>query len=114
MAPDELRVDGAGDAVEVPVSLLLEELREEVDLEEEVPELVVELRGVPGESGVGDLVRLLDGVRDDRPSRLLAVPRALGPQARRQLAERDERGVRVHEERVTRSWWSRPRRPTCR
>ena len=78
MAPYELVVHRAGDAVEVPVSLLLEQQRQEVHLEEQVAELVVELRRVVRERGVGDLVGLFDGVRDDRASGLLAIPGALG------------------------------------
>ena len=43
-----------------------EQQREEVDLEEQVAELVEQLRVVIGERRVGDLVGLLDRVRDDR------------------------------------------------
>ena len=82
---DELLVDGARDRVEVAVALLLEQQRQEEDLEQQVAELVVELGRVVGERRVGDLVGLLDRVRDDRARRLLAVPGALGPQAPGQL-----------------------------
>ncbi len=91
MAADELRVHGAGDAVEVAVALLLEQQRQEVDLEEQVAELVVELGRIVGERRVGDLVGLLDRVRDDRARGLLAIPRALGAQAPGQLPELGER-----------------------
>ena len=121
VATDELGVHRAGDAVEIAVSLLLEQEREEVDLEEQVAELVVELRRVVGEGGVGDLVRLLDGVGDDRASRLLAVPRAFGAQAPGQRSKLGERRVRVlvHAAAVhagaTRPRWSRSlRRSRCR
>ena len=100
--------DGARDAVEVAVSLLLEQEREEVDLEEQVAELVEELGRVVGERGVGDLVGLLDGVRDDRASRLLAIPGALGAQAPGQLLELVERRVRRRATRRYRSCSSRP------
>ena len=60
---------------------LLQQQREEIDLEEQVAELVEQLRVVGRKCGVGDLVRLLDGVRDDRLRRLLAIPRALPAQA---------------------------------
>ena len=79
---DELLVNGAGDALEVAVALLLEEQREEVDLEEQVAELVGELGRIVADGGVRDLVRLLDGVRDDRARGLLAVPRAVGRRRR--------------------------------
>jgi hypothetical protein len=52
-----------------------------VDLEEDVAELVEELRVVAPVRRVGQLVRLLDGVRDDRPLVLFAIPRALDAQA---------------------------------
>ena len=72
---------------EVPRPALLEQEREEVDLEEDVAELVEQLGVVAAVGRVGELVGLLDGVRDDRPLVLLAVPRALDPQAPRQLVE---------------------------
>ena len=98
----ELFVYGPGDLVEVPFALLLEEQREEEHLEEEVAELVEELRGIVRERGVGDLVRLLDRVRDDRASRLLAIPGALGPEAPGQLTELAERAVCAHAADATR------------
>jgi len=83
-------VHGTGDVVEVALPLLLEEEREKEDLEEQVAELVAELDRVVGEGCVGDLVGLLDGVRDDRARGLLAVPGAFRPQAPGQLSELDE------------------------
>jgi hypothetical protein len=80
MPPDELRVDAARDLREVAGPALGEQQREKIDLEEQVAELVEQLRVVGRERGVGDLVRLLDGVRDDRLRRLLAIPRALPAQ----------------------------------
>src|ERR687888_613212 len=76
-AEDELGVDRLRDRLEVPVPLLAEEEREEVDLEEQVAQLVEQLLGPVGKGGVRDLVRLLDRVRDNRPGRLLAIPRAV-------------------------------------
>ena len=76
-----------GDLREVAGAALLEQQRQEVDLEEHVAELVEQLRVVAGVGGVGELVGLLDGVRDDRALVLLAVPRALDAQAARQLVE---------------------------
>src|SRR5262245_8736371 len=115
MPADELRVDRARDGLEVAVALLLEEKREEVDLEEQVAELVEELRGVVGVRGVGDLVRLLDRVRHDRARRLLAVPGAVAAQAPGQLLEVEKRLREWHPEDVTgsRSLWS-PGAPEAR
>ena len=77
MARDELRVDSSRHRGEIAVALLFEQEREEEDLEEQVAELVLELRRVTVQRSVGDLVGLLDRVRNDRPDRLLAVPRAV-------------------------------------
>ena len=48
VAADELRVHGAGDRFEIAVPLLLEQQGEEVRLEQQVAELVEELRRVAG------------------------------------------------------------------
>jgi hypothetical protein len=83
-------VDAARDLREVARAALLEQEREEIDLEEQVAELVEQLRVVGCERGVGDLVRLLDRVRDDRLCRLLAIPRALAAQPLRQRLKFEE------------------------
>ena len=67
---------------------------EEVHLEEHVAELVEQLGVVAGLGRVGQLVGLLDGVRDDRALVLLAVPRAFAAQQPRDLVEPGERGGR--------------------
>jgi hypothetical protein len=59
------------------VAVLGEEERQEVDLEEQVAELVEQLLRAAARGRVRDLVRLLDGVRDDRARGLLPVPRAV-------------------------------------
>ncbi len=92
VARDELRLDGARGLLEAPGIALLEQEGEEVRLEEQVADLVEQLRVVAGERRVGDLVRLLDRVRDDRAGRLLAIPRALAAQALGQRLQLDERG----------------------
>ena len=86
----ELRVDAARDGLEVAVALLRQEQREEVDLEEQVAQLVEQLRVVVRERRVGDLVGLLDGVRHDRARRLLPVPGALAAQLLRQQLQLEE------------------------
>jgi hypothetical protein len=111
VAADELLVDQPRRLLEVALAALLQEQREEVDLEEQVAELVEQLLVVAGERGVGDLVRLLDRVRDDRALGLLAVPRAVAPQALGQRLQLDE-GLRQATDlswscrsRWMRSWW---------
>ena len=75
MTPDELLVHVARDGLEVAEVALLQEQREEEDLEEQVAELVEQLRVVVGQRRVRDLVCLLDRVRHDRARGLLAIPR---------------------------------------
>ncbi len=95
----------ARDLREVAGSPLRQQQREEVDLEEEITELVEQLRVVGGERGVGDLVRLLDGMRDDRLRRLLAIPRALATQPLRQRLK-FKKGLREEALRIDRvSQW---------
>jgi hypothetical protein len=86
-------VDAARDLREVTGAALLEQQRQETDLEEQIAELVEQLRVVGRERGVGDLVRLLDRVRDDCLRRLLAIPRALAAQPLRQRLKL-EKGLR--------------------
>jgi hypothetical protein len=87
----ELGVDQPRCTFQVPLATLVEQQREEVDLEEQVAELVEQLRVVARKRGVRDLVRLLDRVRDDRPLGLLAVPRALAAQLLRERLELEQR-----------------------
>ena len=76
---------------EVAGAALLEQQRQEVDLEQHVAELVEQLRVVAAVRGVGELVGLLDRVRHDRALVLLAVPRALDAQPARDRVESRER-----------------------
>ncbi len=87
VAADQLLAHVVGHLGEVALPALLQQQREEVDLEEHVAELVEQLGVVAGMGGVGELVGLLDRVRHDRALVLLAVPRALAPQAARDLVE---------------------------
>src|SRR5215208_559652 len=87
----ELRVDVRGDVAQRPLSALLEQQGEEVDLEEDVAELVEQLGVIARVRRRGQLVGLLDGVRDDRALVLLAVPRALLAQAPREGVEAPQR-----------------------
>ena len=94
MARDELRVRTAGHLLEIARPTLGQELCEEIGLEEQVAELVEQLRVVACEGGIGNLVGLLDRVRHDRLLRLRAVPRAVAAQALGQPLELDQRVVK--------------------
>ncbi len=73
------------------MALLLQEQGKEVDLEEQVAKLVQEFCRLVRLRRLGDLVGLLDRVRDDRQRCLLAIPGTIAPEPTRQLLERDER-----------------------
>ena len=96
MPPDELLVHPAGDGLEVALAPLLEEQRQEVDLEEKIAELAPESCIVARNGGVRDLVRLLERVRDDRERCLLPVPGAVATKLSRQLLEVEKRLRETH------------------
>jgi hypothetical protein len=98
MATDQLLTAVLGHGAEVAGAALLEQERQEVDLEEHVAELVEHLGVVARVGGVRELVRLLDRVRDDRALVLLTVPGAVAPQAARYLvkSEQGAGGLPVH------------------
>ncbi|CAB5034914.1 unannotated protein [freshwater metagenome] len=87
MATDQLLAAVVGNLAEGADAALLQQKRKEVDLEENVTELVNESLVVSRIGGVGQFVGLLDGVRDDCPLGLFAIPRALGAEASGQLVE---------------------------
>ena len=91
MAADQLLDRALGDLGEASRAALLEQQRQEVDLEQHVAELVDELGVVAAARGVGELVGLLDRVGDDRALVLLAVPGALAAQPAGDLVEAAER-----------------------
>ncbi len=93
MPPHKLLLHAPRDRLEVTSALLFEQQRQEVRLEEEVAELVDELRRVAVTGCLGNLVRLLDGVRDDCQSGLLTIPGAVPAKSPGQLLER-EQGLR--------------------
>ncbi len=103
MPANQLVVNAARDLLEIASSLLLEEQREEEDLEQKVAELVAQLRFVAGLGRVSDLVCLFDRVRDDRLRGLLSVPGTVPAQPPRQLLEVEERLREWHAADVTRS-----------
>jgi hypothetical protein len=97
VAADQLLAAVIGNSGQVAGAPLLKQQRQEVDLEEDVAELVEQLLIVAAVGGVGELVCLLDCVRDDRPLVLLAVPRTFDPEPARdpvQTAERVDSSVR--------------------
>ena len=101
--PHQLLVSAARDALEVALSTLLEKKGQEVDLEEEVAELVEELRRLVSMRSVRHLVCLFDRVRHDRARGLLTIPGAIAAQPPGQLLEVEKRLREGHAEDVTRS-----------
>jgi hypothetical protein len=87
VAADQLLAGMLGDIGQRPGAALLEQQRQEVDLEQDVAELVEQLRVVTALGRIGELVRLLDCVRDDRARVLLAIPGALASQSPGDLVE---------------------------
>jgi hypothetical protein len=81
VAPDQLLAHVLGDRAKRTRIALLEQQREEVDLEEHVAELVEQLGVVARVRGGRQLVGLLDRVRHDRALVLLAIPGTLLAQA---------------------------------
>ena len=79
MPAHELLVCAAGNGLEILASPLGQQQRQEIDLEQEVAELVGELGVVATDRRVGDLVGLLDRMRDDRALGLLTIPGAVAP-----------------------------------
>ena len=78
---DELiteRMRDIGDSVE---SLLLTDAAVEDDMQEDIPELLLDLLGLSPEEGIGELIDLLDGIRAKALVGLLPIPRALDTQA---------------------------------
>ena len=96
MTANELLVDSACDPFQVLRTSLLEQQREKVDLEEQVTELVRELRVVAGDGSVRDFVRFLDRVWDDRAFRLFSIPGTVAAESLGQLLEVDERLGETH------------------
>ena len=65
-------------------------------LEQQIPELVRQMRPILARYGIGDLVRLLDRVGSDRGEILLAVPWAAAPritQPRHDVEQAQQFGV---------------------
>src|SRR3954447_24636547 len=90
VAANQLLAAVLGHRGKVALVPLLEQQRQEVDLEQDVAQLVEHLHVVARVGGVGQLIRLLNRVRHDRALVLLAVPRALAPQPARDLVQRDQ------------------------
>ena len=91
VAADQLGRDAPRDLRPVAVTLLLQQESQERGLEQQVAQLVQELGGIVLLRRLGHLVGLLERVGDDRPGRLLPVPRAVPPQAGSQPHQRDHR-----------------------
>ena len=78
VAADHFVGDRGGDVLEAEPAALAGQLGVVDDLEEQVPEFVLQLRGVAGGDGGLDLVGLLDRVGGDGVEILLQVPGAAG------------------------------------
>ena len=91
VAADQFGGAGLGDCRQITLAALLEQQREEEHLEEDIAELVDHRLRVVARGGIGQLVGLLDRVRDDRAGVLFAVPGALPAQPPGHLIEVLER-----------------------
>ena len=91
MAADQLLGHVARDRAEVTLAALLEQQREEVDLEQHVAELVEQLVVLAQMRSLGELVGLLDGVGDDAALVLRRVPGTVTPQPAGDLLQRHQR-----------------------
>src|SRR5438105_9319906 len=96
MTSDELCVHGSRHLLKARPAALGKQEREEVDLEQQVTELVGELRVVPVDRRVGNLVRLLEGMRNNRPRRLLAIPGTFATETLGQALQLLERRAETH------------------
>src|SRR5262245_66475336 len=92
MAPDELLGHGLYDVAEVEGALLLRHAGVEYDLEQEVAQFVTQVVEVAPHNGVGNLVRLLDGVGGDGREALLEVPRTTASGCAQRRHDVDEPG----------------------
>ena len=81
MAVDELITERMGDISDVIEPLLLTYTAVEDDMQEDIPEFLLDLLGLSPEEGIGELIDLLDSVRAKALVGLLLIPRALGTQA---------------------------------
>ena len=87
VAADQFLAAVIGDLAKIADAALLKQQREKIDLEEHVAELIDERRVIARVGGVGQLVGLLDGMRNDCSRGLFAVPGAFDPQLAGQLVE---------------------------
>ena len=90
VAADQLLAAVLGHGAEVAGAALLQQERQEVDLEQNVAELVEQPGVVARVRRVRELVGLLDRVRHDRALVLLAIPGALAAQLAGDLVEPQE------------------------
>jgi hypothetical protein len=96
VAAAELVHDALDDVVEGVLARLLGDDGVEPDLQEQVAELLAQVVRVAGLDGLERLPGLLDEVAPQRLVGLLALPRALGPQAAHVVAELLEWGRISH------------------
>ena len=81
MAVDELITERVGDIGDIIESLLLTDPAIEDDMQEDIPEFLLDLLGPSPEEGIGELIDLLYGICTKALVGLLPIPRALDTQA---------------------------------
>jgi hypothetical protein len=81
MTVDEFITERMGDIGDIVESLLLTYTAVEDDMQEDIPEFLLDLLRLSPEEGIGELIDLLDGIRTKALVGLLPIPRALGTQA---------------------------------
>ena len=78
---DELITERMRDISDIVEPLLLTYTAVEDDMQEDIPELLLDLLGLSPEESIGELIDLLDGIRAKALVGLLPIPRALDTQA---------------------------------
>src|SRR6185312_6523773 len=92
VAADELFADVVGDRGEVEPTLLLGHAGMKHHLEEQIAELLAQLVRLATLDGIGDFVRLFDGVGRNGAKRLLAIPGTAALRVAQPCHQRKERG----------------------
>lgn len=81
MTVDELVTERMRDIGDIIEPLLLTYTAVEDDMQEDIPEFLLNLLGLSPEEGIGEFIDLLDGIRTKALVGLLPIPRALDTQA---------------------------------
>ena len=87
MAKDQLVTQSIGYIGDIEGSLLFSDLAIEDDMEEYIPQLLLDLLGCSREDSIGEFIDFLDGIGAEALCRLLPIPRALGAEAVHDIQE---------------------------